>query len=75
MTRGETVMERADGISQRADRLLTRLEKGEGTVGKLMKDEAVYEDLKALLNDLRANPWKLMIPGRKPETPPKKEPE
>ena len=70
VARGEGVMERADSISQRADRILTRMEKGEGTVGKLMKDDAVYEDLKALLNDLRANPWKLMIPGRKQEPPP-----
>ncbi|MBI5493679.1 MAG: MCE family protein [Deltaproteobacteria bacterium] len=65
LARGETVMERADKLSTRADALLQRLEKGEGTVGKLMKDDKVYEDLKALLSDLRANPWKLMLPGRK----------
>lgn len=64
VVRGETVMDRADKLSARADVLLGRLERGEGTAGKLMKDEAVYEDLKALLSELRANPWKLMVPGR-----------
>jgi phospholipid/cholesterol/gamma-HCH transport system substrate-binding protein len=72
VAQGETVMERADRISARADVILLRLEKGEGTAGKLMKDDAVYNDLKALLSDIRANPWKLMIPGRSKDAPPAK---
>lgn len=41
-------------------RLLTeRLRRGEGTVGALMTDEAVYDDLQELLRDLKRNPWKL----------------
>lgn len=64
VTRSEAVMARADTLSTRADAMLAKIERGEGTVGKLMKDEAVYEDLKALLRDIRANPWKLMLPGR-----------
>lgn len=52
--------ERLDGIAVRADRLLTSLEKGEGTAGKLIKDPQVYDDLKSLLADLKKHPWKML---------------
>ena len=39
--------------------ILARLEKGEGTMGKLLIDESVYEDVKVLMNDLKDHPWKL----------------
>jgi hypothetical protein len=29
-------------------------------VGKLLFDDAVYNDLQALVQDLRKNPWKLL---------------
>lgn len=40
--------------------ILGRLKNGEGTMGKLLTDETVYADVKALIRDLRANPWKLL---------------
>ncbi len=52
--------EKLDSLSGRADRLLAKLEAGEGTMGAVMKDKQVYDDLKALLTDLRKNPWKLL---------------
>jgi phospholipid/cholesterol/gamma-HCH transport system substrate-binding protein len=52
--------EKLDGLATRADRLLGRLEAGEGTVGALMKDKQVYTDLKDLLADLKAHPWKFL---------------
>jgi len=45
------------------DQLLSRIEKGEGSVGKLMKDEAIYDNLEGatkqleeLLEDMKLNP-------------------
>jgi len=45
------------------DQLLSRIEKGEGSVGKLMKDEAIYNNLEGatkqleeLLEDMKLNP-------------------
>lgn len=45
------------------DQLLSRIEKGEGSVGKLMKDEAIYDNLEGatkqleeLLEDIKLNP-------------------
>ncbi|WNG37267.1 MCE family protein [Archangium violaceum] len=52
--------EKLDQMAARADRLLTRIEAGEGTVGALQKDKQVYEDLRGLLSDLRKHPWKVL---------------
>lgn len=52
--------EKLDSIGTRADRILAKLEAGEGTMGALMKDKQVYTDLKDLLADLKAHPWKFL---------------
>ena len=44
-----------------------RLEKGEGTVGKFLMDEAIYDNLEAFTADLKNNPWKLMHKPKKGE--------
>lgn len=35
------------------------MKNGDGTVGKLLTDKSVYENLNELTADLKANPWKL----------------
>jgi phospholipid/cholesterol/gamma-HCH transport system substrate-binding protein len=52
--------EKLDGIALRADRMLAKLEAGEGTLGATIKDKQVYDDLKSLLADLRKHPWKML---------------
>ncbi len=52
--------EKLDGIAMRADRMLARLEAGEGTLGKTIKDPQVYDDLRSLLSDLKSHPWKML---------------
>ncbi len=52
--------EKVDVLAARADRILARLEAGEGSLGKVMKDPVVYDELKTLLTDVRKNPWKLL---------------
>jgi phospholipid/cholesterol/gamma-HCH transport system substrate-binding protein len=54
-----------DQTSQRANTLLGGIERGQGTVGKLLKDTLLYRDLRGLvtqadsvLADLKANPRK-----------------
>ena len=34
------------------------LKKGRGTVGALLVDQQIYDDLKELTRDLKRNPWK-----------------
>jgi phospholipid/cholesterol/gamma-HCH transport system substrate-binding protein len=38
---------------EKADRILARVDKGEGTVGKLLTDQEMGEDLKATVSDLK----------------------
>lgn len=52
--------ERLDGLGVRAEKLLSRLEAGDGTLGALLKDKQAYDDLKSLLADLRKHPWKML---------------
>lgn len=47
-------------VSVNAETLIAGIQKGEGTAGKLVKDPMVYDDLRALLADLKAHPWKLV---------------
>jgi phospholipid/cholesterol/gamma-HCH transport system substrate-binding protein len=54
------VGDKADSIATRADRILARLEAGEGTLGAFNKDKQVYDDLKSLLADIRKHPWKIL---------------
>ncbi|HEY3495860.1 MAG TPA: MlaD family protein [Polyangiaceae bacterium] len=43
-----------------AEALVKRVKQGQGTVGQLMADEALYDDLSELVRDLKHNPWKLL---------------
>ena len=40
--------------------VLGRLKNGEGTIGKFLTDEAIYDNLEAFTEDIKQNPWKLM---------------
>lgn len=64
--RGEEIGEAIDNLASAAqslDSILTRLERGEGSLGKLMQDDTVYvnlkeasEELKVLIQDIREHP-------------------
>jgi phospholipid/cholesterol/gamma-HCH transport system substrate-binding protein len=45
-------------IASDAQSLLDRVKSGKGTVGALVMDEALYDDLQEMLRDLKHNPWK-----------------
>lgn len=46
--------------AQSARIVMGRLRDGEGTVGKLLKEETIANDLEAFVKDIKANPWKLL---------------
>ena len=60
ITKYSAAGDKLDAIALRADRMLTKLEAGEGTLGKVIKDPAVYDDLRSLLSDLKSHPWKML---------------
>jgi phospholipid/cholesterol/gamma-HCH transport system substrate-binding protein len=63
MTRADTLLQRASSAAARLDTLLATAEAGEGTVGRIWRDESLYVQadstlisLKRLLDELRRNP-------------------
>ncbi len=40
--------------------VLGRLRDGEGTIGRLLKNESIAKDLEAFADDIKAHPWKLL---------------
>ena len=40
--------------------VMERLERGEGTIGRFLTDESVYDNIEAFTEDIKRNPWKLM---------------
>lgn len=48
-------------ISQEMNVILDKINKGEGTIGRLIYDDNLYADLDAFVNDLKAHPWKLLF--------------
>jgi len=48
----------AKDLGHEAQGLVQHIKDGRGTVGALVMDEAVYDDLQEMLRDLKHNPWK-----------------
>ena len=40
--------------------VMARLRDGEGSIGKLLKDDKIARDLEAFVEDIKAHPWKLL---------------
>jgi len=66
------VMRMANDIATGFKETMDKIKKGEGTVGKLLTDDSIYQNLEYMSADLRSNPWKLFFKGK--EKPPYKKP-
>jgi phospholipid/cholesterol/gamma-HCH transport system substrate-binding protein len=58
------VSKKIDKTATELESIVKRIESGEGTVGVLLNDKKVAEDIKSLISDIRKNPWKLFIPQK-----------
>jgi len=56
----DDIATRADRTLANVDQMVEKMRRGEGTVGQLMTDEEIYDDLKELLRDIKHHPWKLI---------------
>ena len=56
----ERLAEKVDGIADSVSVIMKRLEDGEGTLGKLLVEEKVYNDLESFVSDVKKHPWKLL---------------
>ena len=57
----QVLFSRAENIMRSLDVGLAKILNQEGTLGKLIYDETIYNALEALVIDVRKNPWKLLI--------------
>lgn len=51
----------AEAIMGNLDNGIAKIVNQEGTVGKLLYSDKIYNELEALVTDVRKNPWKLLI--------------
>lgn len=59
LRRASSIAERADDTLADAQAIATQVREGRGTVGALLMDEEIYDDIQEMLRDLKHNPWKL----------------
>jgi phospholipid/cholesterol/gamma-HCH transport system substrate-binding protein len=52
--------ERANATVADTQAIVAHIKKGEGTVGALVMDEEIYDDMQELVRDLKHNPWKFL---------------
>ncbi|OED34557.1 hypothetical protein AB834_06500 [PVC group bacterium (ex Bugula neritina AB1)] len=57
------------------EKLLQRIEEGEGFIGKLISDESLYLQIEELIEDISYHPWKLLIKTKKKKKKKEKEKE
>jgi phospholipid/cholesterol/gamma-HCH transport system substrate-binding protein len=60
MARYEAAGEKLQTISEKAERIITAIDAGKGNAGAMIKDDQLYRDLKDLVADLKAHPWKVL---------------
>lgn len=53
-----TLTERANAIAGDVQTVSARVRSGQGTVGALLMDDELYDDLQEMVRDLKHNPWK-----------------
>ena len=53
-------LQNIDSSSASLNRILGRIDKGNGTIGKLLTEDEIYREMNAFVKDLRAHPWKLL---------------
>jgi phospholipid/cholesterol/gamma-HCH transport system substrate-binding protein len=56
----EKISERVYALTDKLEKTIDNINKGQGTVGKFLTDESIYRNLDELTADLKANPWKLL---------------
>jgi phospholipid/cholesterol/gamma-HCH transport system substrate-binding protein len=51
---------RANATAADAQQIVAHVKKGQGTVGALVMDESIYDDVQEMVRDLKHNPWKFL---------------
>jgi phospholipid/cholesterol/gamma-HCH transport system substrate-binding protein len=52
--------ERANQMAADGQAIISHIKSGKGTVGALVMDEEIYDDMQEMVRDLKHNPWKFL---------------
>ena len=55
-----TAIDNIESTTSSLNTILTHIEKGDGTAGKLLMEDELYQDLREFVQDIKAHPWKLL---------------
>jgi hypothetical protein len=58
------VVKLAEDIAKNINESVVKINNKEGTVGKLLYEDKIYNELDALITDIRKHPWKLFIKSK-----------
>ena len=58
------VTELAKSIAKNIDQTMSGINSKEGTIGKLIYDPKIYNEMDMFITDIRKNPWKLFFKGK-----------
>ncbi|HNV85594.1 MAG TPA: MlaD family protein [Candidatus Omnitrophota bacterium] len=62
-----SVVEEIQGVTSALQSILQKIDRGQGTAGKLLTDDGLYNELEAFVQDLKKHPWKLLKKGKDDE--------
>ncbi len=57
----EKFTENLANLTDSVNVIVTKIKSGEGTMGKLLMDQTVYNNLEAFTDDIKRHPWKLLV--------------
>lgn len=60
----EKITENLAKLSDSVNVIVERLKNGEGTIGKLLVDDTIYDNVAAFTEDIKKHPWKLLSKPR-----------
>jgi len=58
--RVEKVLGKTEGLLGHLDTVMRSVKEGKGTLGALLADRELYDDIRELILDLKKNPWKVL---------------
>ena len=61
----EILTRKIDQLADSTNVVMTGLKEGRGTIGKLLVEEKIYNDMEAFIEDLKKHPWKLLHKPKK----------
>ena len=60
LKKANRAMSSVDGLLADAKVLTQRLKDGKGTIGALLSDQEMYDDIREMMKDLKRHPWKFL---------------